>query len=274
MKTLLAIHELDQDLEDIRLMIQMAQSAGAHLNILILSILRTVPVAAAPGIPMVYYSEANQDTIDAGKQRMSDINALLQKEGISASVAFECRDIAVIENTVQRHAMFADATVFPNQTALESPKSNRAFNGALMETGAPVLVLGKDMDTLPDVKTVMYAWNSEPEVAIALRHSLNWIEDATRAHIVLVDPDETIQGPNPGDDIATYLARKNIAVTVDKISSGKREVSDVLLKHASDIGADLIVMGAYGHSRLREWLLGGTTRDILEKATIPVLMAH
>ena len=93
-------------------------------------------------------------------------------------------------------------------------------------------------------------------------------------HVVLIDPDEYALGPNPGDDVAAYLSRQGLDVTVDRIPGGRREVSEVLLEHATDISADLMVMGAYSHSRLSEWLLGGTTRDVLAQARLPILMSN
>ena len=221
-----------------------------------------------------YYNEANQELIDAGKARVKEIDDVLQKENLSATVTLECRDLALVEQTLLRHAMFADATIFPNQTVLSTDLATRAFNGALINSGTPVIILGAGEVKLPDLKKVMYAWNCEPEAAKAVHQSLSWLNGATEAHVVLINPDEYVQGPNPGDDIAAYLARQDLKVSVDRLPGGRRDISEVLLEHATDIGADIIVMGGYGHSRLREWLLGGTTRDVLEKAEVPILMAH
>ncbi|NKB52508.1 MAG: hypothetical protein GKR97_09830 [Rhizobiaceae bacterium] len=274
MKTLLAIHEVDGDLGDLKQLISIARHAGAHLNVVVLGVVRIVPMTAAPGVPDFYYSETNSEMIEAGKARVTEIEALVAAEDVSATITLECRDPALIEQTFLHHAMFCDATLFANQSVLKSDLTTRAFNGALLETGTPILVLGPDAETLPTVSTIMIAWNGEPQAAKAVHQSLRWIEGEAEAHVVLVDPDEYTHGPNPGDDLATYLSRQGLKVTVDRLPGGRREVADVLLERAVDINADLLVMGAYGHSRLREWLLGGTTRDILQKAQLPVLMAH
>ena len=274
MKTLLAIHEVDEDLSDLKQLIKLARHADAHLNIVVLGVVRVVPMTAAPGVPDFYYSESNQEMIKAGKARVKQIDALVAAEGVSATITLECRDPALIEQTFLRHSMFCDATVFPNQSVLKSDLTTRAFNGALLDTGTPILVLGPDAEALPTIKTIMIAWNGEPQAAKAVHECLRWIEGDAEAHVVLVDPDEYVHGPNPGDDLAAYLSRQGLKVTVDRLPGGRREVADVLLEHAMDIDADLLVMGAYGHSRLLEWLLGGTTRDILQKAQLPVMMAH
>lgn len=274
MKTLLAIHEVDEDLVELKQLIKLARHANAHLNVVVLGVVRIVPMTAAPGVPDFYYSETNQQMIAAGKARVKQIDALVAEEGISATITLECRDPALIEQTFLRHSMFCDATLFSNQSVLKSDLRTRAFNGALLDTGTPIIVLGKDAEKLPDIKTVMIAWNGEPQAAKAVHECLHWINGEAEAHVVLVDPDEYLHGPNPGDDLAAYLSRQGLKVTVDRLPLGRRDVSDILLEHAVDIDADLLVMGAYGHSRLREWLLGGTTREILQKAQLPVMMAH
>lgn len=274
MKTLLAIHEVDEKLETLNPFIAVAKSLNAHLNVVVIGVVRIVPMTAAPGVPDFYYSETNQEMIEAGKARVGEINQLLADRDISATVTLECRDPALIEQTFLRHSLFCDVALFPNKSVLGSDLMNRAFNGAVLDSGTPVIVLGAQPDPLPKISTVMYAWNGETQAAKAAHQSLNWTPEGANAHVVLIDPDEYAMGPNPGDDLAAYLSRKDLQVTVDRIPSGRRPTSDVLLEHATDINADLLVMGAYGHSRLRQWFLGGTTRNILEKSNIPVMMAH
>ena len=81
-------------------------------------------------------------------------------------------------------------------------------------------------------------------------------------------------GEEPGADIALYLARHGVKVTVSRVDAPDLDVGNQLLSRAFDLSADLIVMGAWGHSRLRELILGGVTRTLLESMTVPVLMAH
>ncbi len=274
MKTLLAIHDVEQSTDGVKPVIELAKKAEAHLNVLVFGVIQVVPVAAAPGVPAYYFSKENDELLRQGKDRVQEIERLLQDENLSASVSLECRDAALTEETILQYAMLADATVFPNQAVLATERKTRAFNGALLNSGTPVIIMGANSKNLPNVKKAMYAWNGEPEAAKAIHQSLRWLSGTIDAHIVIVDPDGNQQGPNPGDDAAAYLARQKFAVTVDRIPSGNRDVSEVLLEHAADIDADILVMGAYSHSRLRQWLLGGTTRSILQTAKLPVLMAN
>jgi len=94
-------------------------------------------------------------------------------------------------------------------------------------------------------------------------------------HVVVIDP--PTPGPNrsdPGGVLSQFLARHGVRGDIDVLSKTLPRVSDVLNRHARDMNADMIVMGAYGHSRFREAILGGATRYMLEQAEIPVFMAH
>jgi nucleotide-binding universal stress UspA family protein len=106
--------------------------------------------------------------------------------------------------------------------------------------------------------------------------ALDMLKEADQVNVVLVDPvaSEFEQGEEPGADIAAYLARHNVRVTVEVLASASRSFADVLLQHGADIDADLIIAGAYGHSRLREFLFGGATRDLLANDRFAVLMSH
>ena len=94
--------------------------------------------------------------------------------------------------------------------------------------------------------------------------------------MVSVNPKQTPLGHGevPGADIGAHLARHNVKVEVERVAAGELSVGDALLSHIADRGADLLVMGAYAHSRVRELVLGGATRTILKSMTVPVLMAH
>jgi nucleotide-binding universal stress UspA family protein len=125
-------------------------------------------------------------------------------------------------------------------------------------------------------KRVIIAWDSRLEASRAVRESLEILVAADEVRVALVDPveRENGHGAEPGADIAAYLARHGAKVTVDRLPSQDRSVAEVLNRHALDCAAELLVMGAYGHSRLRERILGGTTRSVLAKPRLPVLMAR
>lgn len=121
---------------------------------------------------------------------------------------------------------------------------------------------------------VLIAWNESIEAGRAVRHALPLLRRAKMVEVLMFNPPIDESGERqPGADIALYLARHNIQVNVRQETT-ESETANALLSRAADLSADLLVMGCYGHSRLREIILGGMTRTILQSMTLPVLMAH
>lgn len=152
----------------------------------------------------------------------------------------------------------------------------RVLNGALFASPTPVVLAGGSRKASLAPKTVLIAWNSKLEASAAVKQSMDMLIGAENVHVVLVDPVARAYatGEEPGADIAAFLSRHGVKVTVEVLASGGRDPALVLQRHATDIGAGLIVMGAYGHSRMRERLFGGTTQTMLSNIDTPVLMAH
>ena len=122
----------------------------------------------------------------------------------------------------------------------------------------------------------MIAWNASREAARAVKNAMPFLERAEAVDVVTFHPHtgRDAHGELPGADIALHLARHGIQVDVQRLDCDDIDVGNALLSHAADRGSDLLVMGCYGHSRLREWVLGGATRTILQSMTVPIVMAH
>ena len=125
-------------------------------------------------------------------------------------------------------------------------------------------------------KTVMLCWNASRESARAATEALPFLTSADKVVVLAIDPRTRTgeHGAEPGADAALWLARHGVEVVVQRDSAAGSDVGQVILSRAADHGADLIVMGLYGHSRLREVILGGASRTVLSSMTVPVLMAH
>ena len=123
---------------------------------------------------------------------------------------------------------------------------------------------------------MLAAWDGSAPAARALGDALPLLRRAERVALAVVDPERLggRVGEQPGADMAAHLARHGVRVEVQAVPSGGLATADVLLDLAADTGADLLVMGGYGHSRLRELAFGGTTRDVLGRMTVPVLLAR
>jgi nucleotide-binding universal stress UspA family protein len=145
----------------------------------------------------------------------------------------------------------------------------------MFEGQAPVLVLPETGLVSAAPKRVVIAWNQSREALNAVRHALPFLKAAEAVDITVVDPPS--HGPersDPGGMLCQMLVRHGVKAEVSVLAKTLPRVSDVLARHVLDRDAGLMVMGAYGHSRFREAILGGATRNMLEQAKVPVLMAH
>ena len=126
------------------------------------------------------------------------------------------------------------------------------------------------------IRRIVIAWRDTREAARAVAEAMPLIEMSSRTTVALVDADAGTGKDKyePGHDVARHLDRHGARVEVTLLASENRAVSDVILDQARRMSADLIVMGAYGHSRAREWVIGGTTVEMPDQSEFPMLMAH
>lgn len=171
-----------------------------------------------------------------------------------------CADLVVVGQT--------DRSASPDGVAWDFPQQ------VVLHAGCPVLVVPH----VGDFKTVgtraLVAWKDTREAARALRDALPLLGCAERVVVVeVVDAPSSTEARGALRDVQAWLGRHGVAADT-RVETGVADVGDVLLSRASDFGSDLIVMGAYGHSRMREWVLGGATRHLLDHMTVPTLMSH
>jgi nucleotide-binding universal stress UspA family protein len=146
----------------------------------------------------------------------------------------------------------------------------------VMGAGRPVLFAPYTGALRSQFRHALVAWNGGREAARALADALPLLVQAANVSLVAVEPRSDERGPAllPELDIAAYLSRNGVKAELQRVPAVDIGVGEWLLSHAAEIGADLIVAGAYGHARMREWMLGGVTRTLLRSMTMPVLMSH
>ncbi|MGE5515044.1 MAG: universal stress protein [Bacteroidota bacterium] len=247
---------------------RLAQAHDAHLVGLHVRSRTVVPpfVAAQMG-PEI---EALQDRFlaDAAAEARAAFDAVAPAAGVTS----EWRDVAgVLADTVALHARYADIAVIGQSE--EGDDDGPLADGLVLEVGRPVLVVpyAGRFDSVG--KRVLVAWNASREATRAVHDALPLLAQAQRVQVVAINPDGD-HGDIPGADIALHLSRHGIAASCEQLTADDVAVGALLLSRAADTGADLIVMGGYGRSRLRELVLGGTTRHILRHMTVPVLLSH
>lgn len=175
--------------------------------------------------------------------------------------------------TVGLHARYADLSVVAQDKADgQDYRFAELAEDLLVSAGRPVVVV-PNAGTMKSVgRTVLVAWNGSREAARALADAMPILEKAKSVEIFIAGAPQI--GDLPGADIAAHLSRHKVGVNVYRLPGSEVSAGDGLLNRAAETGADLIVMGGYGHSRLREFVLGGVTRHVLQHLTVPVLMSH
>jgi nucleotide-binding universal stress UspA family protein len=176
------------------------------------------------------------------------------------------------------HARYADLAILGqrdpdnDEMALVRPRPE----GVILASGRPVLVVPYAGRFETVGRCVLVAWNASREAARAVADAMPLLKAAEIVTVLAVDlqtrPDR--DGDIPGADIALHLARHGVKAEIERTVSSGVPIGELILSRAADLGADLLVTGAYGHSRARELLLGGATRSILAAMTVPVLMSH
>jgi nucleotide-binding universal stress UspA family protein len=178
-------------------------------------------------------------------------------------------------DSVPVHGRYADVLVIgqPNETDASGVEPDFAER-LLLAAGRPALVIPYAGD-FPTVGTrVLVAWNASREATRALTDAIPLLREAKQVDVIAFNPKDAPHGEVPGADIGLYLARHGIKVSVSQQTADDVDVGNQLLSRAADLDSDLVVMGAYGHSRMKELILGGATRTVLNSMTVPVLMSH
>lgn len=208
--------------------------------------------------------------------RLADAEALFQNRAKHAGRddRSEWReDSGLPAQTLSLHARYADLVV---TTQSQPDSSDRRFidlaEDVLIASGRPVLVIPSIGAKAPIGNKIIAAWNGSRESARALADAMPLLDKAKSVEVFTAGDLEI--GDLPGADVAAHLARHGIKVDVYRSPGSEVSVGDALLNRVSETGADMIVMGGYGRSRFREFILGGVTRHILQHMTVPVMMSH
>jgi nucleotide-binding universal stress UspA family protein len=247
-----------------------ASKMGAHLSVAAVPAQILMPISAAGDYPYELIATIAEDARVAAQQTYKEISAaapagvqteLVNLEGIPGLAQSEIGSLA-------RHFDLAITT----QSGPDS--GDRAvINATLFDTGRPVIVVPYIHKGPAKLGHVLVAWDGSSVAARALNDALPLLKVAGRVEIVTVTPVGTPNDELPGFNISRHLARHGINAELRMLPKTE-DVASTLLSYAADAGADLLVMGAYGHSRLREFVFGGTSADILKSMTLPVFMVH
>ncbi|MCB2116014.1 MAG: universal stress protein [Rhodobacteraceae bacterium] len=256
--------------------IAVARREDAHLDVLCIGVDRTQTGYYYAGATAILTQEAYNQAKQEAAAAEAVVRDRLGREDIRWGVDSAVAQVGALGAPVAMMARFADLVVLAKPYGKDGGIAAEAIlEAALFEGGAPVLVLPDGFSGAEFGSRVVLAWNQSDESLRAARAALPILKAAKAVDVTIIDP--PAHGPersDPGGMLSQLLARHGVHAEVSVLAKTMPRTSEVLTRHAHDISADLIVMGAYGHSRFREAILGGATRNMLEMADVPVLMAH
>jgi len=202
-----------------------------------------------------------------------EAKAAFVKTCSQTTVANEWRQVdGYARDTLVVHSRYSDLSVIGQSEGDTNAETGGLADTMVLSTGRPVLVIPYSGDFKTIGETLLVAWNGTKEAARVVHDALPFMKAAKNTFIVGVDADN--EDHIAGADVATYLSRHGVTVEVHNVVAPEISVGDALLDAVSDFGCDMLVMGGYGHSRLRELAFGGATRQILNQMTVPTLLSH
>jgi len=256
--------------------VAVARSEDAHLDVLCLGVDRTQTGYYYAGATAFVQQEVLDRAQDDAREVDAAVKARLDSEDVRWSSEAVVAQLGAIATVVGLRARFADLVVMGRPYGKgRGQELEAAVEAALFEGQVPVLIVPDAGGSGVTPRRVVVAWNQSNEAMSAIRKALPLLKSADLVDITVIDP--PAHGPersDPGGQLSQWLARHGVHVEVSVLAKTMPRVSDVLNRHVRETNADLIVMGAYGHSRFREAILGGATRNMLELAEVPVLMSH
>jgi nucleotide-binding universal stress UspA family protein len=194
--------------------------------------------------------------------------------GISAETRVLSGTLAGAAETFAQLARRFDISVVAQADPDKLGAEDLIAEAALFNSGRPVIIVPYIQRGGITLERALVCWDGGRTAARAIGDAMVFLERAKAVEVLIVADDPPKSDEAPGADIGEHLARHNIKVEVRRIQRGDIDVASAILSYVADNGADFIVMGGYGHSRLREFILGGVTRSMLQSMTVPVLMSH
>jgi nucleotide-binding universal stress UspA family protein len=277
MKNLLVVFEdSDAALARLETACVLARDFDAHLTVLAVTHPPPLIAGAEPGMSGEIYVQE----LDDARARLADAATRAREKLEAAGMADDVRVMSELAGSVSpqvaRHARYADLTLAGQPEEHASSVALDALEGALFDSGRPVVMVPPGWGGRNFGNRILLAWDGGREAARATRDALPLLMRAETVHVAVVAPEigPGAHGEDPGADLATVLARNGVTVEVDVIGASHQRISQTLLGRAKAYGADLVVMGAYGHSRFRETLLGGVTREMIEESGLPLFLSH
>jgi nucleotide-binding universal stress UspA family protein len=254
--------------------VSFAAALGAHLAALSCETHVQIPGHFLSGsvvnIPGIIAGETAKSRKN-GQELLAAFDRAAEKADISHETVFEKCATIDFEKLLVDYARLRDLTIVSVPASYDELYAESVIFGS----GKPTLVLPETRPSRPfELGTVALAWDFSRTAARAVADALPILERATKVRIITIVNDKVMDTKHSAEELAKNLCRHGIEVALDKVDAHGRPTGEVLESYALSYPIDLLVMGAYGHSRLREFILGGATQRLLSKPPLPILFSH
>ena len=254
--------------------VSVAAALEAHIAGIAFAYDPIVPVSGSGYIPAEIIETQQRDNEAAAKAALDRFNAATARAGLSAEPITLSASFAGAGDQFGRIARRFDLAIIGQTDPEKTAAEEMIAESALFDSGRPVIMVPYIQKAPLKLDNVMVCWDGSRPAARAIADAMPLLERAGTVEVVIVANERGKQDEIAGADMGQHLARHGLTVDVKRIAAGSIDIADTLLSHAADSSTDFIVMGGYGHSRLREFVLGGVTHSILRSMTVPALMSH
>ncbi|MEA2345931.1 MAG: hypothetical protein QOF63_4100 [Thermoanaerobaculia bacterium] len=254
--------------------VSIAAALGAHLAAVSCEVHVQVPghflAGSIANIPGIIAGE-DEKSRKSAKNLLAAFDAAAAKAGVLHETFVEKCPTFQVPNLLVDYARLRDLTIVP------VPKSHDQWyaEAVIFGSGRPTLVLPETSRSRPfELGTIVVAWDFSRAAARAVSDAIPLLERARKVRVVTVTNEKNLDTKHSAEELAKNLARHGIDVVLDKVDANGRRIGEVLEAYALSHQADVLVMGAYGHARWREFILGGATKSLLSKPSLPILLSH
>jgi nucleotide-binding universal stress UspA family protein len=254
--------------------ISVAAAFDAHLAGIAFLYDPIVPVSGAGFIPAEVIATQERESQASTRAALNRFTAACGRAGVTAEPLTLSTSFAGVGEQFGRIARRFDLSIVGQAEPETSAVEEIVAESALFESGRPLIIVPYIQKAPLKLDRMLVCWDGGRAAARAIADAMPLLRRAGRVEVLIVTNERGKRDQIEGADMGAHLARHGLNVEVRRSALGDIDVADVILSHAADTSTDFIVMGGYGHSRLREFVLGGVTRSILRSMTAPVLLSH
>jgi len=233
-----------------------------------------IPDGTLGGVPVDLIELQREENSKVARDAISRFETAVKKAGVAAETRTLDATFGGAPTLFAQIARRFDLAVVGQAQRDQGATDTLMIEGALFESGRPLVVVPYIQKRGLTLERVLACWDGGRTAARAIGDAMPFLERAKAVDLVMVAEERKDDDEATGARMSEHLARHGVKATIKRMAKGDIAIQDVILSYAADSGADFMVMGGYGHSRLREFILGGVTRGILTEMTVPVLMSH